>query len=109
MPLDFDGAGEIFFDAEDRITLKDVCLGSYSEVSNAPHPLATIASPVDPHIARQTIIPDGRILAGRAVGFKAHSTIQTYRPDVTLSANSVGWFPEGTRNCGKRSEVCSGI
>ena len=36
MPVEFDGTGSFFFDGNDRVTLKDVCLGSYSEVSNAP-------------------------------------------------------------------------
>ena len=36
MPVDFDGVGSFSFDGEDRLILNDVCLGSYSEVSNAP-------------------------------------------------------------------------
>ena len=36
MPVDFDGTGSFSFEGEDRVNLKDVCLGSYSEVSNAP-------------------------------------------------------------------------
>ena len=36
MPVDFYGAASLSFDGENRVTLKDACLGSYPDDSSSP-------------------------------------------------------------------------